>query len=84
MLCGSWFGLSLQHVLSRSCLHGQHRMSGTCFGAVVEVVVHGTEWYWRSVSIDALTVGIAHEKMALPITWTASPHRFSLGASTVN
>jgi len=35
-----------------------------------EVVVDRTEWEVGSASVNVLVVGIAHEQMAFPITWT--------------
>jgi len=38
-----------------------------------EVVVDRTEWEFGNTSVNILTVGIAHEKMAFPIAWTSLP-----------
>ena len=38
-----------------------------------EVVVDRTEWEFGDTSVNVLTIGIAHEKMAFPIAWTALP-----------
>lgn len=36
-----------------------------------EVVVDRTEWEFGDTPVNILTVGIAHDKMAFPIAWTA-------------
>lgn len=38
-----------------------------------KVVVDRTEWEFGSTPVNVLVVGIAHEQMAFPITWTAFP-----------
>lgn len=38
-----------------------------------EVVIDRTEWYFGETAVNILMVGIAHEGMAFPITWTALP-----------
>ena len=44
-----------------------------------EVVVDRTEWEFGETPVNVLVVGIAHEKMAFPITWTALPKGGSSG-----
>jgi hypothetical protein len=38
-----------------------------------EVVVDRTEWEFGDTPVNILTVGIAHDKMAVPIAWAALP-----------
>lgn len=45
-----------------------------------EVIIDRTEWYFGETAVNILMVGIAHEGMAFPITWTALPSEGGSGA----